>query len=94
MTIYQAKTTKNVFLLTAMHFTVDTGDDQKFKPETVKFYNSTKCGADVVDQMTRKYTVNAASRRWFVQFFYHILDLAAINAHIYTSWLSDQKSHG
>ena len=36
----------------------------------------------MLDQMARKYTVNAASRRWPVQFFYNILDLAAINAHI------------
>ena len=82
LTVYQAKTTKNVFLLTTMHFTVDTGDDQKSKPETVKFYDSTKFGADVVYQMARKYTVNASSRRRPVQFFYNILDLAAINAHI------------
>ena len=65
-----------------MHSTVDIGDDRKSKPETVNFYNSTKFGVDVVDQMARKYTVNAASRRWPVQFFYNILDLAAINAHI------------
>ena len=52
-----------------MHFTVDTGDNQKSKPETVKFYNSTKLGADVVDQMARKCTVNAASRRWPERFF-------------------------
>ena len=36
----------------------------------------------MVNQMARKYTVNAASRRWPLQFFYSILDLAAINAHI------------
>ena len=62
LTVYQAKTTKNVFLLTIMHSTVDTGDHQKSKPETVKFYYPTKFGADVVDQMVRKYTINAASR--------------------------------
>ena len=65
-----------------MHFTVDTSDDQKSKPENVKFYYSTKFGADVIDQMARKYIVNAASRRWPVQLFYNILDLAAINVHI------------
>ena len=65
-----------------MHSTVDIGDDRKGKPETVKFYNSTKFGVHVVDQMARKYSVNAASRKWPVRFFYNILDLAAINAHI------------
>ena len=52
-----------------MHAAVDTGDDRKSKPETVKSYKSTKFGADVLDQMIRKYNVNAASRRWPVQFF-------------------------
>ena len=70
LTIYQAKTTKNVFLFSTKHFTVDTGDEQKYKPETVKFYYSTKFGADVVDQMAKKYIVNAASRRGPVQFFF------------------------
>ena len=82
LTVYQAKTTKNVLLLSTIYVAVDTGDDRKFKLETVKFYNSTKFRVDVLDQMARKYTVNAASRRWPVQFFYKILDLAAINAHI------------
>ena len=69
LTVYQAKTTINVLLLSTMHSTVDIDDDQKSKPETVNFYNSTKLGVDVVNQMARKYTVNAASRRWPVQFF-------------------------
>ena len=32
--------------------------------------------------MATKYSVNAASHRWPAQFFYNILELAAINAHI------------
>ena len=79
-TFYQAKITKNVFLLSTMHATVNKGDGQKSKPETVIFYNSTKFAVDVLDQMARKHTVNAASRRWPLQFFYNILNLAAINA--------------
>ena len=82
LTVYQPKITKNVLLFSTMHSIVDIGGDRKSKPETVNFYNSTKFGVDVVHQMARKYTVNAASRRWPVQFFYNILDLAAINAHI------------
>ena len=35
---------------------------------------------DVVDQMARKYSVKASSRRWTVQVFYNVLDLAATNA--------------
>ena len=92
--VYQAKTTKNVLLLSTMHSTVDIGDDRKSKPETVNFYNFTDFGVDVVDQMARKYTVNAASRRWPVQFFYNILDLALINAHILYKLVIGSRSHG
>src|SRR5882757_5751585 len=48
--------------------------------ETVQFYNSTKFGVDVLDQMARKYSVKSSSRRWPVQVFYNTLDLVAINA--------------
>ena len=41
--------------------------------------------------MARKYTVNAASRRWPVQFFYNILDLAVINAHILYKLVTGSK---
>ena len=74
-----------------MHSTVNTGDDRKSKPETVTFYNSTKFEVDVVDQMAKKYTVNAASRRWSVQCFYNILHLAAINAHILYKLVTGSK---
>ena len=74
-----------------MHSTVDAGDDRKSKPETVKFYNSTKFGVDVVGQMARKCTVNAASRRWPVQFLYKILESTAINAHILYKLVTGSK---
>ena len=45
----------------------------------------------VVDQMTRKYRVNATSRRWPVQFFYNILDLAAVNAQILYKFVTWSK---
>ena len=74
-----------------MHTTVDTGDDRKSKPKTVKFYNSTKFRFAMLDQMARRYTVNAASRRWPVQFFYNILVLAAINAHVLYKLVTGSK---
>ena len=52
-----------------MHSSVDIGDDRKYKPEAVVFYNLTKFEVDVVDQMARKHIVNAASRSRPVQFF-------------------------
>ncbi|GFW70978.1 DDE_Tnp_1_7 domain-containing protein [Trichonephila clavipes] len=59
---------------------VDIDNDDPIKlPETILFYNSTKFGADIADQMARKYFVKAGSRRWPVHAFYNIHDLAGIN---------------
>lgn len=81
LTIYQAKRSKNVLILSTLHDSIQVDESSaKKKPVSVTFYNSTKYGVDVVDQMARKYSVKAASRRWPVQVFYNILDLAAINA--------------
>ena len=41
-----------------------------------------KFGADVLDQMTRIYSMKAASRRWPIHVFYNIIDLAQINSWI------------
>ena len=44
LTVYQVKTTKNVLLRSTMYSTDVTDDSQKSNPESVEFYNFTKCG--------------------------------------------------
>lgn len=80
LTVYQGKTNKNVLLLSSLHSHVSVSESQKRTPETVQFYNETKFGVDVVDQMARMYSTKAGSRRWPMHIFYNILDLAAINS--------------
>ena len=58
-------------------------------PETIEFYNSTKFGVDVTNQMARKYSVKSKSQRWPLQVFFNILDLAGIN-----SWILYQETTG
>ncbi|CAH2089749.1 unnamed protein product [Euphydryas editha] len=82
LTIYKSKPRKKVLLLSSKHKSVKIASNRKRTPETVSFYNKTKFGVDVLDQMARKYSVKAGSRRWPLQVFYNILDLAAINAWI------------
>jgi hypothetical protein len=83
LTVYQGKKNKNVLLLSTLHQNVNVDSQSKKKlPETVEFYNKTKCGVDIVDQMSRKYSVRVASRRWPVHALYNVLDLAGINAYI------------
>lgn len=83
ITAYKAKATKSVFLLSSVHkkdIAIDEG--VKKKPEPVLYYNNTKYGVDILDQMARYHTTKIGSRRWPMQVFFNILDLAAINARI------------
>ncbi|XP_014487368.1 PREDICTED: piggyBac transposable element-derived protein 3-like, partial [Dinoponera quadriceps] len=82
LTIYKSKPNKKVLLLSSKHKNMIIEKNTKLLPETVTFYNSTKYGVDILDQMAQKYSVKAGSRRWPLQVFYNILDLAAINAWI------------
>jgi hypothetical protein len=82
LTVYKCKPKKNVCILSTLHRQVEINNSPKKVPETVEYYNSTKCGVDVLDQMSRKYTTRSASRRWPVYIFYNVLDMAAINAWI------------
>ena len=50
--------------------------------ETVKSYNASKVGVDVLDQMVRYHTQKSATRRWLVAVFFTIIDCACINAYI------------
>ena len=62
---YQCKKAKSVMILSTLHpdVAVSSENNPKKKPETVLFYNKTETRLNVVDQMTRKYSVKAASRR-------------------------------
>ncbi|QQP38927.1 Uncharacterized protein FKW44_019645, partial [Caligus rogercresseyi] len=54
-------------------------DTFKRKPNVVTEYNHMKAVVDTFDQMARLYSCRSASRRWPMQVFYNILDMAAIN---------------
>ncbi len=62
--------------LTAGHFT------ETRKPEVNLFYNSTKGGVDVVDQMIDCYRSKVDGNRWPMVVFNTILDIGALNAFI------------
>lgn len=82
LTVYQAKPSKNVLLLSSVHTNVSISTGPKKTPESIEYYNQTKYGVDVVDQMARLYSTKVSSRRWPLQVFYNVLDLAAINAFV------------
>ena len=82
LTVYQGKPKKNVCVLSFLHMSVELGESEEKTPETVEFYNKTKGGVDVADQMVRQYSFKAGTRRCPVAVFYNILDLAGINAFV------------
>ena len=51
LTVYQSKPNKNVLVLSSMHRNVAVDNEKKRLPETVAYYNETKYGVDVLDQM-------------------------------------------
>jgi hypothetical protein len=78
------KTRKNVLLLSTLHNDGkidDTAGDAK-KPEMITFYNSTKGGKDVVDEMCATYDCARNTRRWPMVVFYSMLNVAGINAFV------------
>ena len=64
LTIYKTKPNKKVIILSTKHKNVKINNDRKRIPETVAYYNKTKFGVDVTDQMARKYSVKSKSYRW------------------------------
>lgn len=53
---------------------------QQNKPEIVTFYNSTKIGVDLVDQLCGNYNVSRTTRRWHMVLFFDLLNIIGINA--------------
>ena len=82
LTVYKSKPNVKVLLPSIKHTSIQVEDNYKRVPETIAFYNKTKFGVDVIDQMAHKYSVKAGSFPWPLQVFFDILDLAAINAWI------------
>ena len=62
------KKSKIVLLLSMMHH--DNAIDSNLnKPEIITFYNMTKEGVDVVDELKGNYSVARISRRWPLTIF-------------------------
>ena len=77
----KSKGKKNVVILSTtrpMHSC--TKDDNKSKPQIFKFYDFTKGGTDIVDQMNDYFTTRAKSLRWVMIVLYYMLDTARANA--------------
>lgn len=69
---YVPKKGKNVIVISTLHHsnTIDEASGDLRKPEHIMFYNSTKAGVDVVDELSGTYSVSRNSRRWPLTLFF------------------------
>ena len=66
-----------------MHRNVNIDQCHKKKlPDTIQYYNKSKVGVNVLDQMARYHTSKSSTRKWPVAVFFSMLDYACINAYI------------
>jgi hypothetical protein len=84
LTLYKAKPTKTVALLSSQHShpVVTQPASEKMKPNVIEDYNHFKCGVDCFDAMARMYSTRCASRRWPLYILFNVLDIAGIKAWI------------
>lgn len=84
---YMVKPKKVLLFVSTMFFSSDIKPTIKNKQNVKKksdlnlYYNSTKGGVDVVDNMCRVYSVKRNTKRWPISLLFTFLDVTAINAH-------------
>lgn len=61
---------------------INEASGEKLKPEIICFYNETKGGVDTVDQLASNYSLARKTNRWPLAVFFHLLDIAGINAQV------------
>lgn len=80
---YVPKKGKTVVLMSSLHTSsTEVADNVEKKPEIISFYNDTKSGVDVVDKLCATYSVSRSTRRWPMVIFYHLLNVAGVNAKV------------
>lgn len=75
------KRNKSVLILSSMHHTPSI-DPNTQKPEITMFYNGTKGGVDMLDQICAIYSTSRRTQRWPMAIFYRMLDVSAANAYV------------
>lgn len=90
---YVPQKNKAVCAISTMHYSKaidgDTGVEKK--PCIITTYNQTKHGVDILDKMCRHFDVSRNSRRWPLTIFFHIMNVAGVNAiNIYRANKNDE----
>lgn len=67
------------------------GSHEKFKPSAVVDYNKFKIGVDKSDQLLAYYAFTRKSIKWWKKLFFHLFDLAIVNAYLLYRKTCSQK---
>jgi hypothetical protein len=67
------------------------GTHHKIKPARVLDYNKNKTGVERSDQILSHYSFARKTIKWWMQLFFHIFDLAVVNAHTLHTKTSKKK---
>nr|CAH7739621.1 unnamed protein product [Callosobruchus chinensis] len=51
-------------------------------PKSVVIYNKYMGGVDLLDSMLRYHRIKLISKKWYMQIFFHLIDLMVVNAWI------------
>lgn len=81
---YVPKKQRTVILVSSMHDDDNIDEDTGLmrKPEIITFYNETKFGVDVVDQMCETYNVARTTRKWPLVHFFNLINVSGINSFV------------
>lgn len=84
MVSYVTHKNRSVILLSSTHHDakIDERTKKKQKPEIITYYNRTKCGVDVLDQMCEMYNTARTSRKWPWVHMFNLINISAINARV------------
>lgn len=69
--IVSMQTQKRVSILSLWHESEKITNSAKKNPQTIQYYNQTKCGVAIADPTTKTYLLKASSRLWPVQVLYN-----------------------
>jgi hypothetical protein len=77
------KDTRDVFFPTSAHEDeIVEAPSSRGTPTTMLDYNKYKTGVDRSDQMLSYYSFERKTIKWWKRVFFHLFDLAIVNAHI------------
>ena len=77
---YCPKPNKNILLVLTAHGEPDICDAPHKKPMVIDFYNSQRCGVNIINQILCEYSCQPRCESWVAVVFTFILDLAAVIA--------------